>query len=316
MKGLFLSLVLFSFNLSDGLIINCQFEMSFHMDKYACIVRQLRITDAYTEITNFCGKFDSNNTAKDVQVFEAHNQLVNYLPQSYKVFPNLNTILVVNCHQNYLLESDFSKVPNLTYIHLQKGEIKEIHLKTFEKNLLLGHISIDYHKIEELPKKLFCNLPNLQNVSFRGNKIEILDGSLFQFNTILRFVNFNDNKLKFIGLKMFDYFDCQLEIWFNRNECIDMGTQDTTIEYLREYVLKNCKELNVQDQRNVETSDQSPMTQQNNGESDRPDKVPTSGVDCDANNNFLKFIVILVLGILLLQSAGYVIWGMKYLNKV
>lgn len=332
-KGLFLSLVSVNLVICEGLIINCQFYKIPDLEEFTCKASKIIIDKPYTRITEFQGTFAQNYKAKDVKVLAIESQLVIYLPQSYKAFPNLNTLWIEDCRQKFLLESDFLEIPKLEYIHLKLGLIQRIHPKTFDKSPHLWHILIENHQIQTLPKGIFHKLPNLKFVSFFKNKIEILEGNLFQFNKKLKNVKFNENKIQFIGLELFDNFIRQPEVWLQDNDCIDVRTPSKSIKAMKEYILDNCRIMPII--ATTEVSDRLPSLTsedpvvgferaESEEEIEGEEKTESTSLETESTsletpttctNSFKRTVIVLSI-IIALQSVALIIFGVKHCKKV
>ena len=320
------------FGISDGFIINCNLYKQTVLMKYTCKALKLTIEEPNSEITKVNGNFPRNFLAKDVRILEVESQLMIYLPQCNKVFPNLDTLLIEDCRQQFILETDFSAIPKLEYIHLRDGDIKEIHSATFDKTPLVWFILIENHQIKTLPKEIFLKLPKLREVSFSKNEIEVLDGSLFQHNANLRKVKFHDNKIQFIGLEFFDNFNKNADVWLQNNECIDLKTPFISIIIMKEFIRDNCRVMPIISLIDLTTisptSDSLEKTSEDLGfiftttESDI-DTESTSLVTSISTEHskitktdVLKLILIVFSIMIVLQSVALITCGIKYYKMV
>lgn len=84
--------------------------------------------------------------------------------------------------------------PNIVYIYIKKGYIKEIHQSDLKQYPNLAVLDIAENDIEVLEDGLFTYNPDLVHVSFTGNKICYVEPNIFDHLTKLRWLYFDKNE--------------------------------------------------------------------------------------------------------------------------
>ena len=220
--------------------INCIFGSYTDNPKTAeCLSVGLNIAVTGTNID------DSSGTLRpgyDVVKISAINQIVNYLPTSYSIFSHLNSLLIQDSAQNFLLKTDFNNLPKLKELRLKFGQIHEIHEDTFKTTPELEVLSIQSQKIKTLPVTLLNGLKMLKTVSFYGNQIEVLDAALFKDNHLLISVDFDSNHLSIIGATLLDQLTVLKAVSFFNNPCIFMSSVTSSVQAVRDTINSDvCK---------------------------------------------------------------------------
>lgn len=220
--------------------INCVFgSYNENSNTAECLSVGLNIAATGANIDDFIGTLRPGYEVIKISVI---SQIVNYLPVSYSKFPQLNSLLIQDSAQNFLLETDFNNLPKLRELRLKFGHIVEIHKDTFKSIPGLEILSIQSQKITTLPVTLLKGLNLLKTVSFYGNQIEVLDAALFKDNHMLISVDFDSNYLSIIGATLLDQLTDLKAVSFFNNPCIFMSSVTSSVQEVRDAINSNvCK---------------------------------------------------------------------------
>ncbi|KAG5667869.1 hypothetical protein PVAND_015836 [Polypedilum vanderplanki] len=147
-----------------------------------------------TDVTGFCSSSDS--------------QIINYMPELNKIFPNL------------------------VFIYINIGRIKEIHRTDFEQYLKLTYLDLD------------------------GNDITYLEKSIFELNTKLQVIRFEGNKIQKIYPTVFDHLNQLQRLLISGSQCMngDKSDRSGVLELIKEIkkicwstiVLENFDKQNIE----------------------------------------------------------------------
>jgi len=118
---------------------------------------------------------------------------------------------------NYLPHGLERLYPNINYILIKDGRLKEIHQSDLKQ------------------------YPNLVVLDLFKNDIEVLEDGLFAYNPDLVYVSFYSNKVCYIAPNIFDHLTKLRWLQFKDNECMNQNADDslTAVEGLVKVINKN-----------------------------------------------------------------------------
>ncbi|CAO1326519.1 unnamed protein product [Diamesa hyperborea] len=220
--------------------VNCIYGSYTDNPKTAeCLSVGLNIAETGVNLDNSMGTLRPGYEVTKISVI---NQIVKYLPVGYNKFPYLNSILVQDSEQQFILKTDFKNLPKLKELRLKIGQIKEVHEDTFKITPELEVLSIESQKITILPVALLQGLKMLKTVSFYGNQIDVLDAALFKDNKMLISVDFDSNHLSIIGATLLDQLTVLEAVSFFNNPCIFMSSVTSSVQAVRNAINSDvCK---------------------------------------------------------------------------
>lgn len=200
---------------SIAIQLKCQFEYVDYAKwgvKYTCLNSYLTISQPNTKV--IAVNYDS---AKDVERIGINGASMLYLPLNFnETFVKLTSIVIVNSGIEFIQNSDFKGLQNITELSLANNKI-------------LAHRA-----------DTFTDLINLQKLNLQGNRIESLATKMFIQNTKLSFVNYEGNHLQFIGVKTLVLLKSLTMMNLLRNVCINMTVDNSDSRDFRNVIIENC----------------------------------------------------------------------------
>jgi BspA type Leucine rich repeat region (6 copies) len=192
-----------------------------------------------------------NHQNDDVKVVKFNREKTAYLPHGLDAFfVNIDQYYVMNSRLQYIFRKDFKGFEKLIGLSLYRNRIEEVPEDAFYDLTELKMLSFFSNKIKEIPLTLFHNLRNLEYLSFAHNEISHIPSSIFQNCKKFQTIILHHNKIAAISADFILNLPNLLDLYLERNECIDkdfefdqINPKNTTVELIN----KSCHGLCYED---------------------------------------------------------------------
>lgn len=192
------------------------------------------------EVTAISGNHKEGKTNEDVKfvIFEEQSMLFPLIGLG-KMFPNINTLRIINSGLKFVRKDDFRNLEKLKIVDFYNNILEKLSEDVFEDLYLIEELNLPNNKLYELPENIFRNLKNLHTIDLSKNKLESLPENIFKFNLKLRSISLTSNSIMNIP----QYTFAHLNITFFQagdNYCILEGYSIIFIEN-REKIMKKLE---------------------------------------------------------------------------
>ncbi|GFY46920.1 uncharacterized protein TNIN_200731 [Trichonephila inaurata madagascariensis] len=126
-------------------------------------------------------KWEVFSSLHGLGILEVKNSAIPEIDQTFeRYFPQRVTWLFLNSTNTKQLSDDsFSKLTELSRLHVQNSEIKELKRSMFPPRSKLIDLNFSDSPISTLPYDIFSNMPNLQGVFLSHTNIVTIEETVF-----------------------------------------------------------------------------------------------------------------------------------------